>query len=58
MIRLKAGTWKLRGIRRGLQEGCPLFLGGEEDNVYHIIKVLRNKKAKKNLQVIRFFCLN
>jgi hypothetical protein len=28
MIRLKAGTWKLRGIRRGFERGCPQFLGG------------------------------
>jgi hypothetical protein len=56
MIRLKAGTWKVGGIRRGLQRGCPLFLGeeGGRVDVYHIIKVFRNKKRRKKVQVISF----
>jgi hypothetical protein len=41
---LKAGIWKLKGIRRGLEKGrCPLCWG--EEDVKHIL--LKCKEPKK-----------
>jgi hypothetical protein len=41
---LKAGIWKLKGIRRGLEKGrCPLCWG--EEDVKHIL--LKCKESKK-----------
>jgi hypothetical protein len=41
---LKAGLWKLRGIRRGLEKGrCPLCWG-EEDAKHILLKCKESKK--------------
>jgi hypothetical protein len=43
----KAGIWKLRGIRRGLERGrCPLCLG-EEDVKHIILKCFETKKWRE-----------
>jgi hypothetical protein len=40
---LKAGTWKLKAIRRGLEKGrCPLCWGEEEKHI-----LLKCKESKK-----------
>jgi hypothetical protein len=44
VIWLKAGIWKLKGIRRGLEKGRCLLCSGEED-VKHIL--LKYKESKK-----------
>jgi hypothetical protein len=47
IIWLKAGIWKLRGIKRGFQRGrCPLCLG-EEDAEHILVKCSETKKWKE-----------
>jgi hypothetical protein len=47
IIRLKAGTWKLRGIRRGFDRGsCPLCLG-QEDAKHILLKFPETKKWRE-----------
>jgi hypothetical protein len=51
IIWLKAGIWKLRGIRRGFGRGrCPLYLE-EEDAKHILLKCSETKKWKEE-------CLN
>jgi hypothetical protein len=50
----RAGMWKLRGIRKGLEIGrCPLCNGEEEAS----FKMSRNKKARY-LYKIKYKCEN
>jgi hypothetical protein len=47
VIWLKAGIWKLKGIRRGLEKGrCPLCLG-EEDEKHILLKCKESKKWRE-----------
>jgi hypothetical protein len=44
---LKAGIWKLKWIRRGLEKGrCPLC-GGEEDAKHILLKCKESKKWRE-----------
>jgi hypothetical protein len=46
IIWLKAGIWKLRGIRRGFEKGkCPLCLG-EKDAKHILLKCSETKKVE------------
>jgi hypothetical protein len=47
IIWLKAGIWKLKGIRRGFEKGrCPLCLG-EEDVKHTLLKCSETKKWRE-----------
>jgi hypothetical protein len=46
---MKAGVWKLRGIRRGWEKGtCPLCRGNEDVKYILLICSERKRKRKKN----------
>jgi hypothetical protein len=45
----RAGIWKLRGMRKGLEIGrCPLC-NGEEDSVHIILKCPETRRLRENL---------
>jgi hypothetical protein len=45
----RAGTWKLRGMRKGLKIGrCSLF-NGEEDTVDILLKCPETKRLREHL---------
>jgi hypothetical protein len=46
IARFRAGIWKLRGIRKGLEIGrCPLR-NGEEDAVYILLKCPETRRLR------------
>jgi hypothetical protein len=45
----RAGIWKLRGIRRGLEVGrCPLC-NGEEDAIHILLKCAETRRLREQL---------
>jgi hypothetical protein len=58
LVWMKAGVWKLRGIRRGLEKGtCPLCRGNE-DAKHTLLRCPETKKWRMQFINKKWLCIN
>jgi hypothetical protein len=55
---MKAGVWKLRGIRRGLEKGTSPLCMGNEDVKHMLLSWPETKKWRMQFMSKKWLCIN